>query len=139
MCAYPQSDHELPHWKCVLWCCTKYPSVNIPEQETNDQYYNTSSSTIFHIYHLIARCTTHARTPLNDIKLFRTCKHDYVSEQSTKIYTRKELVMMETTISNSHTSFFIPEIQKLEFHFTHVQILGTYQCGDSCQTAFWRQ
>ena len=44
--------------------------------------------------------------------------------------------MMETTISNFHTSFFIPEIQKLAFHITHVQILGTNQCGDSRQTEF---
>ena len=38
--------------------------------------------------------------------------------------TRKELVMMETTISNFHTSFYIPETQKLAFHIKHVQILG---------------
>ena len=44
--------------------------------------------------------------------------------------------MMETTISNFHTSFFIPEIQKLAFHIPHVQILGTNHCGDSLRTAF---
>ena len=46
---------------------------------------------------------------------------------------------METTISNFHTSFYIPEIQKLVFHITHVQILGTHFCGDSHQTAFKRR
>ena len=43
---------------------------------------------------------------------------------------------METTISNFHTFFYIPEIQKLVFQIPHVQILGTNHCGDSCQTAF---
>ena len=46
---------------------------------------------------------------------------------------------METTISNFHTSFFIPSIQKLEFHIPHVQILGTNHCGDSRQTVFKRR
>ena len=43
---------------------------------------------------------------------------------------------METTISNFRTSFYIPEIQKLEFHIPHVQIIGMNYCSDSCQTAF---
>ena len=33
MCAYPQSDHALPHWKCVMRCCAKYPRINITDQE----------------------------------------------------------------------------------------------------------
>ena len=44
--------------------------------------------------------------------------------------------MMETTISNFCTSFYIPDIQKFAFHITHVKILGTNHCGDSCRTAF---
>ena len=44
ICAYPQSDHELPHWKCVMQCCAKYPSINIPDQETDDQYSNSRKS-----------------------------------------------------------------------------------------------
>ena len=43
--------------------------------------------------------------------------------------------MMGTTISNFHTSFLIPEIQKLAFHIIHVQMLGTNHYGDSLQTA----
>ena len=42
MCAYSQSDHALPHWKCVLQCCAKCPGINLPEQETYDKYPNTS-------------------------------------------------------------------------------------------------
>ena len=64
------------------------------------------------------------------------CKQDYFLEKSTKIYTRKELLMTETTIYNFHTSLYIPEIQKLAFHLPHVQILGTNHCDDTGQTVF---
>ena len=33
MCAYPQSEHSLPHWKCVLLCYADCPCINIPDQE----------------------------------------------------------------------------------------------------------
>ena len=38
MCAYSKSDLELPHWKCVMRCCAKCPSNNLPDQEIDDQY-----------------------------------------------------------------------------------------------------
>ena len=39
-----------------LRCCDKFPSNNIPDQETDNQYPNTSPSIRFHIYHMIAHC-----------------------------------------------------------------------------------
>ena len=129
MCAYPHSYHTLPHWKCVLQCCAKCPSVNLPDQETYSQYPNTRPSNGFHIYHLIARFITHGRLLLTDKKICRKFEQDTESEKSTKIYTRKEPLMMETTISNFHTSFYIPDIHKLAFHIPHVQILGTNHCS----------
>ena len=64
------------------------------------------------------------------------CKQYYASGQPTTIYTRKEIVMMETTISNFHKSLYITEIKKLAFHIPHIQILGTNHCGNSLRTAF---
>ena len=72
--AYPQSDHALTHYKCVMWGFDKFPSVNLPEQEIDDKYFDTSPSINFHIYHLIARYLTHGRLPLNDKKIFCKCK-----------------------------------------------------------------
>ena len=131
MCTYPQSDNAFPHWEYLLICCVKHQCVNIPEQETYDKYSDTTPSIRFYIYYLIARCAVHGRLPLNDKGNFRMCKQYYVSEQSTKIYTRKALVMMETTISNFCKNFYIPEIQKFAFHLPHVRILGTNHCGES--------
>ena len=42
MCAYPQSDHALPHWKYVFRCCADFPCVNIPDQETDNQNSDTT-------------------------------------------------------------------------------------------------
>ena len=44
--------------------------------------------------------------------------------------------MMETTISDFHTSFYIPGFQKLAFNLPHVHILGTNNCGAMQHTAF---
>ena len=66
------------------------------------------------------------------------CKHEYPPDKSTTIYTRKELIIMETTISGFYTSFYIPAIQKLAFHLPHVRILGTNHCGEIRRTAFKR-
>ena len=32
ICAYPHPDHALPHCKCVMKCCAKFPRVNITDQ-----------------------------------------------------------------------------------------------------------
>ena len=44
--------------------------------------------------------------------------------------------MTETNISDFHESLYITAIQKLAFHISHVQILGTNHFGDSRRTAF---
>ena len=66
MCTYSQSDHALPHWKCVLRSYSKYPCINIPDQETDNQYSETTPSIRFHIYHIIVNCTANSRIPLKD-------------------------------------------------------------------------
>ena len=88
---------------------------------------------------MIARCTKHSSLPLTDKKCFCKFQQDTASGQPTKIYTRKELVMMETTISNSNKHFNISAIQKFVFHIPHAQILGTNHCGDSRQTEIKRR
>ena len=67
------------------------------------------------------------------------CEQESLPDKSTRIYIRKELVMMETTISDFHTSFYIPAIQKLTLHLPHVSILGINHCGEMRRTAFKRR
>ena len=42
MCTYPQSDHALPHWIYVLQLYYKYPCINLPDQETDKKYKETT-------------------------------------------------------------------------------------------------
>ena len=52
-----------------------------------------------------------------------------------KLYTQKELVLIETPIKSFHEKFYIPALQKLGFHLPHVRILGTRHCGkERCGT-----
>ena len=67
------------------------------------------------------------------------CKQESPLYAFRKIYTRKELVMMDTTISDFNTSVYILAIQKLAFHLPHVRILGTSHCGKMRHTAFKRR
>ena len=89
MCAYSQSDHALPQWKCVLRCCVKCPIINIPDQETYDQYPDTSPSIRFHIYHLIARCTKHVRLPLTEKKFVASVNRILLQDNQQK-YTQEK-------------------------------------------------
>ena len=44
--------------------------------------------------------------------------------------------MMETYISDSHISFYIPEIKKLELHLPHVCIIVAHHYGNTRREAF---
>ena len=89
ICAYPQSDNALPHWKFVLRCYAKCPRINITDQETDYKYPDTSPSICFHIYHLIVRCTSNVRLLLNDKKICLKCQKDTASVQLKKYTLEK--------------------------------------------------
>ena len=135
MCAYTPSHHEFLHWKFVLHSCPSCPSIDLTGQDS-DSFHSTTSPTIrFHVYHLIAHCTVHERHPERNLKLLIYLQ-DLASVTPAKIYTRKELALMETSVYEFHTSFYIIDIQKLAFHLPHVRILGTHCCGNTLRKSF---
>ena len=83
------------------------------------------------MYHIIARCIDDGRISLEGKKI---CQHTNMQN----IYTRKELVVMETTIYDFHTSFYTIDIQILAFHLPNVPILGKNHCCELQRTAFKR-
>ena len=84
MCEYTQSDYAQPHRKCVLQCFANCPCINLTNQETDNQYSETTPSIRFHIYHIIARSTVHGRISLKYKKICCMCKQESSSEKSTK-------------------------------------------------------
>ena len=108
-------------------------------KKTNKKHEETTPYIRFHIYHIIGCCTAHDRITLKDKKICYTCRIESSPDKYTKIFTRKELVMTETTISEFHTRFYITAIQKLDLNLPHVRILGTNNCGEIRRTAFKRR
>ena len=86
---YSQSDHALTHCKCVLICFAKCPIINLPDQETDHHYLDTSPSISFHIYHIITCCTKNGRLALTDKKICCKCQQDTAPGKSTKYTLEK--------------------------------------------------
>ena len=84
----------------VVLCCLSLYQYYWPRN--NWKHDGITPSIRFHIYHIIGRCTSHVRIPLKDKKICYICEQEYLPDNSTKIYTRKELVMTETTVSDFH-------------------------------------
>ena len=139
MCAYPPYQHAFPYFKCVLLCCSNCPCIDLSYQESDRYRSNTYTSIRFHIYHLISHFTVHGRRPVNESKFCSLCLQDPSTVPPLKLYTRKELVMMETSIADFHTSFYIPAIKKLALHLPYVRILGTNHCGNTFHEEFKRR
>ena len=47
-----------------------------------------------------------------------------------KVYTKKELTLLETSIKEFYEKVNIPEIQKMAFILPNVHILGTHHYGE---------
>ena len=99
-----------------IWCAD-CPCINLPDQETTKEHEETTPSIRFQIYHIIGRCTAHGIIPPKEKKICYMYEQEFLPDSSTNIHTRKELVMTETTISDFHTSFYIPAIQSWIFTY----------------------
>ena len=84
----------------------------------------------FQIYHIITRCTAHVRIPLKEKNIRYMCKQESSSDKSTKIYTRKELLMMDTTISDFIPDTIFHPSKSWLCNLPHVCILGINHCGE---------
>ena len=136
MCTYPQSDNALPHWKCVLQCCSDCQCINLTDQETDKKHEETTPSTMFYIYHIIVSFTANGIIILKG-KTYVTCVNNNLFQMDIEnIYTIKQLLMMETNISDFHTRLYIPSIQNLALCLPHVHMIGTNHCGEILRTAF---
>ena len=79
-------------------CCVVVPNISridLTDQELDKYYFNASPSIFFHTYHLIARCKVHGRHPLDKNKMCCLCFQDPATVTTAKLYSKKELVMME--------------------------------------------
>ena len=121
--------HGLLQWKCVLPCCYKFPSIVLPSQEENKYTTNTCPTIRFHVNCIISRYIVHGLRTYHKHKLCSLCSTVPISYSTEKLYTQKELVLLETSVTEFHENLYISAIKKLVFNFPHVRILGTHRCG----------
>ena len=79
---------------------------------SNKHHSNTCHTICFHVCNPFACCSVHGRRQLDERKHSRLCLCDTDHLSPSKLYTRKELVIMETYIDEFHTSFFVTAIKK---------------------------
>ena len=137
-CPCTSQHNGLPHWKCVLSCCDKCPGISVPHQETNTNATNTCSTIRFHVYRHVSCCTVHDIRSYEERTKYYMFSTDFITVTPGKVYAWKELVLLETLISEFHSKYYIPKNQKLAFNFPHVHILGTHHCGKKRREAFKR-
>ena len=82
--------------------------------------YNT-----FDIYKMVSHCKVTRWLPPDGKCML--CSATPQTEPKAKIYTRKELVMMETSIYDFHTILYIPSIKNISFNVPHVCTIATHQ------------
>ena len=56
-----------------------------------------------------------------------------------KVYTQKEILILENLISEFHDKYYTSKIQKLAIHFPLVRIIGTRLYGTELREAFKHQ
>ena len=138
MCPCLPGHVDLPKWKCVLTCCSDCPSLFVPaeEQVVNNHLPNIS----FHCYKNVTRCSLHGQRPFNEGRKCAECEEqDSTSNVDVKVYCCKEMVLMNTSITDFHCDYYCPAIHKLAFHLPHVAILGTNHCGKLRRETFKRR
>ena len=111
----------------------------IPSQEENIDTTNTFQKIRFHVYINISCCKFHAIHPHKERTKFPMCSTVPRTYTITKLYMQKELVLLETYITELHKKLYVPSIQKLEFISPYLCIQGTHNCDKELCESFKRR
>ena len=72
----------------MLHCCTKFPRINNPSQESDQHTYIISPTMRFHVYKIISRCKVHCRCHFNKNKQFQLCEDSSDPKVNAEIYKK---------------------------------------------------
>ena len=61
MCNFPPDQRDLPHWKCVLCCCSTCRSIVTPNHGLHDNTQTMCPTIHFHVYKVVSCCTVNVR------------------------------------------------------------------------------
>ena len=110
--------HVLYNWKCVLRCCDKCTNIVIPSQESNGDTTITCPTINFNVCRNISFYTLNVRRTYKEQTICSMCSTVPMADTAKKLYTRKELVSLETYITEFNEKFYITSIRNwhLIFH-----------------------
>ena len=89
----------------------------------------------------MSRCKKHGEQPLGTVDKCLECDAQFGDDGDKKfpVYTKKQFVLMNTSIRKFHRKFYGPAIDKLAYHYPHVILLGTQHCSKTRREAFHRR
>ena len=91
VCPCTSKYHRRPHWKCMLNCCDKCPSIILTIQEANKDTANMCPTTIFNVYRNFSYCTVHRKRPYHGLITCSMCSTVTSSGWTSKFYTQNNL------------------------------------------------
>ena len=115
--------------KCVLHCWFKCPSTVTPSQTENKDTTDTCPKKCLCVYKYIPHFTVDGIHPYKNGQHVQCDPQLLALIQLNKVYTRTELVLLETSIAEYHKKVYMPAIQKMEFYFPYLRILVTHHSG----------
>ena len=61
ICDFPSNKHAFTHWKFVLRCCSRCPSIFNINQELHNTNKSMCLSTYFYVYKVVSRSKGHGK------------------------------------------------------------------------------
>ena len=119
---------SLPKWKCIMGRCDICPVPSLPQMELDE---NSPLRTICYCsYKYHVKCKLHG-VLMNGSVTCDKCDNEVKSkvlEKPEKIVRRKEITLLESSISSFHKDVYIPMLQKFKYHIAIVSILSKNHC-----------
>ena len=122
-------NHDtLPKWSCVMGRCQYCPTPFIPTFETSAETTLDNITYGDYTYHI--KCRIHGILPKDDT-VCKKCidciekKHLTAPEPLTR---RKEITMINTSISMFHKNVYLPYLRKYKYHSALVTLLSKNYC-----------
>ena len=130
------SHNSLPKWKCVMGRCASCPSPVIPKLE------NFPDSPLGNItygdyrYHL--KCRIHGILKEGDLECKKCleCMAQKIIDSPEPLFRKKEITMIECSISQFHNHVYIPYMKKFKYHTALVTLLSKNYCKHMRTEAF---
>ena len=133
LCPFPSDIHYLPHFKCVLLCCSNYQIILIPAEESNVSDANACPTMRFCVYRLSVNFMLDVHMRENSISIVSNIVNN--GKRSKSVHTKRPC--LNGYIPCIISWEFMHSIYKnMVFHLLHVHALDTHHCAKNSMNNF---